>query len=55
MDLINIFVKLNIIIRCKNILNQNRCIEIKSTWTAKLHDVNIQLKQQARKKLGYNY
>jgi hypothetical protein len=35
--------------------NQNRCIEVKSTWTAKLHDGNIQLKQQAGKKLGYNY
>jgi predicted AAA+ superfamily ATPase len=35
--------------------NQNRCIEVKSTWTAKLHDGNIQLKQHAGKELGYNY
>jgi len=35
--------------------NQNLCIEVKSTWTAKLHDGNIQLKQQAGKELGFNY
>jgi hypothetical protein len=53
--LINIFVKLNIIIGCKNIPNKNLCIKVKSTWTAKLHDGNIQPKQQARKELGFNY
>ena len=35
--------------------NQNLCIEVKSTWTAKLHDGNIMLKQNAAKELGYNY
>ena len=35
--------------------SQNRCIEVKSTWTAKLHDGNIMLKQNAAKELGYNY
>jgi hypothetical protein len=35
--------------------SQNRCIEIKSTWTAKLHNNVIFLKQQAGKELGYNY
>jgi hypothetical protein len=35
--------------------SQNRCIEVKSTWTAKLHDGNIILKQNAAKELGYNY
>ena len=35
--------------------SQNRCIEVKSTWTAKLHDGNIFLKQMAGKELGYNY
>ena len=35
--------------------SQNRCIEVKSTWTAKLHDGNIMLKQKAGKELGYNY
>ena len=34
---------------------QNLCIEVKSTWTAKLHDGNIQLKQQAGKELGFKY
>lgn len=34
---------------------QNRCIEVKSTWTAKLNEHNIYLKQKAAKLLGYNY
>ncbi len=34
---------------------ENRCIEVKSTWTAKLNEHNIYLKQQAAKQLGYNY
>lgn len=34
---------------------QNRCIEVKSTWTAKLHKDIIFLKQDAGKKLGYKY
>jgi uncharacterized protein YcfL len=33
----------------------NLCIEVKSTWTAKLHSGNILLKQSAAKDLGYNY
>ena len=35
--------------------SQNRCIEIKSTWTAKKKKDCIFLKQQAGKELGYNY
>ena len=35
--------------------SQNKCIEVKSTWTAKLHDGNIQLKQQFAKDLGFDY
>lgn len=35
--------------------SQNRCIEVKSTWTAKKKQDNIFLKQQASKELGYNY
>jgi len=35
--------------------SQNRCIEVKSTWTAKLNNHTIFLKQEAAKKLGYNY
>jgi hypothetical protein len=35
--------------------SQNRCIEVKSTWTAKKNDDNIFLKQEAGKKLGYKY
>jgi hypothetical protein len=35
--------------------SQNRCIEVKSTWTAKLNKHNIYLKQIAAKKLGYEY
>jgi hypothetical protein len=35
--------------------SQNRCIEIKSTWTAKQNQHNIFLKQNAAKELGYNY
>ena len=34
---------------------QNRCIEVKSTWTAKHNEHNIYLKQNAAKLLGYNY
>ncbi len=34
---------------------QNRCIEVKSTWTAKLNEHNIYLKQNAAKELGYKY
>jgi hypothetical protein len=37
------------------IKGQNRCIEIKSTWTAKKKIDNIFLKQKAGKELGYNY
>jgi DNA repair protein RadC len=35
--------------------SQNRCIEVKSTWTAKLNNHTIFLKQEAAKKLGYKY
>jgi hypothetical protein len=35
--------------------SQNRCIEVKSTWTAKINDNNIFLKQKAGKELGYLY
>jgi hypothetical protein len=34
---------------------QNRCIEVKSIWTAEKNKHNIYLKQQAAKDLGYNY
>uniref|UniRef100_A0A6C0HD07 Uncharacterized protein n=1 Tax=viral metagenome TaxID=1070528 RepID=A0A6C0HD07_9ZZZZ len=34
---------------------QNRCIEVKSTWTAKKGKDYIFLKQEAAKKLGYIY
>ena len=34
---------------------QNRCIEVKSTWTAKKSKDYIFLKQDAAKHLGYNY
>jgi hypothetical protein len=34
---------------------QNRCIEVKSTWTAKQNQHNIFLKQNAAKELGYKY
>ena len=37
------------------IKSQNRCIEVKSTWTAENKKDNIFKKQQAGKKLGYNY
>jgi hypothetical protein len=37
------------------ITSQNRCIEAKSTWTAKKKKDCIFLKQQAGKELGYNY
>jgi hypothetical protein len=35
--------------------SQNRCIEVKSTWTAEKKKDNIYLKQSAAKELGYNY
>jgi hypothetical protein len=35
--------------------SQNRCIEVKSTWTAKINNDVIFLKQNAAKQLGYNY
>jgi hypothetical protein len=35
--------------------NQNKCIEIKSTWTAEKKKDCIFLKQEAGKSLGYNY
>ncbi len=35
------------------IKSQNRCIEIKSTWTFEKH--NVLLKQKAAKELGYPY
>jgi hypothetical protein len=35
--------------------SQNRCIEVKSTWTAEKNKDNIFLKQNAGKELGYNY
>jgi len=34
---------------------QNRCIEVKSTWTIKYTTSNIFLKQKAAKELGYKY
>jgi hypothetical protein len=35
--------------------SQNRCIEVKSTWTAKKNKDNIFLKQISGKELGYEY
>jgi hypothetical protein len=35
--------------------SQNRCIEVKSSWTAEKKKDYIFLKQQAGKELGYNY
>ena len=35
--------------------SQKRCIEVKSTWTAKKNEHNIFLKQNAAKELGYKY
>lgn len=35
--------------------SQNKCIEVKSTWTAQKKKDNIFLKQNAAKELGYNY
>lgn len=35
--------------------SQHRCIEVKSTWTAKKGEHNIYLKQNAAKELGYQY
>ena len=37
------------------ISSQNKCIEVKSTWTAEKKKDNIFKKQQAGKHLGYNY
>ena len=37
------------------IKSQNRCIEVKSEWTLKLHKKNVLLKQIYGKELGYNY
>jgi hypothetical protein len=37
------------------IQSQNRCIEVKSTWTAKKKKDNIYLKKEAGEKLGYKY
>jgi hypothetical protein len=37
------------------IQSQNRCIEIKSTWTAEKKKDCIFLKKEAGKQLGYNY
>jgi hypothetical protein len=34
---------------------QNRCIEVKSNWTAEKKKDNIFLKQNAAKNLGYKY
>ena len=35
--------------------SQNKCIEVKSSWTAKQNEHNIFLKQKAAKELGYKY
>jgi hypothetical protein len=35
--------------------SQNKCIEVKSTWTAEKKKDNIFLKQNAAKELGYKY
>lgn len=35
--------------------SQNKCIEVKSTWTAKKKKDNIFLKQNVAKELGYKY
>jgi len=37
------------------ISSKNKCIEVKSTWTAKKKKDNIFLKQNAAKELGYKY
>jgi hypothetical protein len=37
------------------ILSQNKCIEVKSTWTAEKKKDCIFLKQEAAKKMGYTY
>ena len=37
------------------IQNQNRCIEVKSTWTYQMEHCYIFEKQEAAKKLGYHY
>jgi hypothetical protein len=35
--------------------SQNKCIEVKSTWTLKKQEDVVFLKQTAGKELGYNY
>ena len=35
--------------------SKNKCIEVKSTWTTEKKKDCIFLKQDAAKKLGYNY
>jgi hypothetical protein len=35
--------------------SQNKCIEVKSTWTSEKKKDTIFLKQNAAKELGYNY
>jgi hypothetical protein len=35
--------------------SQNRCIEVKSTWTFAKNKETVLLKQQAAKELGFNY
>jgi hypothetical protein len=35
--------------------SQNKCIEVKSTWTIKMEKDNIFLKQSTAKELGYSY
>jgi hypothetical protein len=37
------------------LFSQNRCIEVKSIWTALKKKDSIFLKQEAAKKLGYKY
>jgi len=37
------------------IKSENKCIEVKSTWTAEKKKDNIFLKQNAAKDLGYKY
>ena len=35
--------------------NENKCIEVKSTWTFRMNKDNIFIKQNAAKELGYDY
>jgi hypothetical protein len=35
--------------------SQNKCIEVKSSWTLKLHKQKVTLKKQEALKLGFNY